>query len=367
MRQLLSKLLLIFGTAALVGCGVPGAPKPPSLDLPQPVTDLRALRKGDSVFLDWTVPTETTDHLSVHNLGTTFICRSRDAISNCTNPVAKVPAPPLAAGNHKKAKSAKHSANLPASYIDNLPRTILLENPHARIFYAISVLNENGRSAGISNIAQVPALPVLPPPSDFKAQVAAEGVVLRWTTSAGAPALTGVEYSYRVYRRPVDGNVDTVVGDTPLIPSSAMQMVDHSFEWEKTYFYRATIVTRIHEAGKPDSQFEGADTPSVKVFTHDIFPPAVPSGLQAVFSGTGQQAFIDLIWAPDVEADLAGYNVYRREASGEPVKLNSELVKAPAFRDMNVTSGKTYFYSVSAVDVRSNESARSQETSESVP
>ena len=367
MRQLLSKLLLIFGTAALVGCGVPGAPKPPSLNLPQPVTDLRAQRKGDSVFLDWTVPAETTDHLPVRNLGPTFICQSLDAISNCTNPVAKVPPPPLAAGNHKKAKSARHSAKLTASYVDNLPRTILAENPHARIFYAISVLNGNGRSAGISNVTQVPALPALPPPSDFRAEVAAEGVALRWTTTAAAPTLTGVEYSYRVYRRPVDGNVDTVVGEALLLPSSAMQMVDRSFEWEKAYFYRATVVTRIHDAGKPDSQFEGTDTPTVKVFTHDIFPPAVPSGLQAVFSGTGQQPFIDLIWAPDVEADLAGYNVYRREASAEPVKLNSELVKTPAFRDMNVTTGKTYFYSVSAVDVRGNESGRSQVTNESVP
>jgi hypothetical protein len=367
MRQPLSKLLLIFGTAALVGCGVPGAPKPPSLDLPQPVTDLRALRKGDSVFLDWTVPAETTDHLPVRNLGMTFICRSLNAISNCTNPVAKVPSPPLAAGNHKKAKSAKHSAKLTASYVDNLPRDILAENPEARIFYAVSVLNENGRNAGISNVVQAPALPALPPPSDFKAQVAGEGVVLSWTATAAAPTIPGVEYSYRVYRRPVDGNVDTVVGEALLLPSSAMQMVDRSFEWEKTYLYRATVVMRIHEAGKPDSQFEGTDTPDVKVFTHDVFPPAVPSGLQAVFSGPGQQPFIDLIWAPDVEADLAGYNVYRREATGEPVKLNSELVKPPAFRDMNVTSGKIYFYSVSAVDVRGNESARSQETSESVP
>jgi len=367
MRQPLSKLLLIFGTAALVGCGVPGAPKPPSLDLPQPVTDLRALRKGNSVFLDWTVPAETTDHLPVRNLGATFICRSPDAISNCTNPIAEVPPPPLAAGNHKKAKFAKHSAKLTASYVDNLPRTILGESPQARILYAISARNENERSAGLSNIAQVPALPALPPPSDFRAQVTAEGVILHWATTAAAPVLTGVEYSYRVYRKPVDGNVDAIVGEALLLPSSAMQMVDRSFDWEKTYFYRATAVTRIHEAGKADTQFEGADTPAVKVFTHDVFPPAVPSGLQAVFSGTGQKTFIDLIWAPDVEADLAGYNVYRREASGELVKLNSELVRTPAFRDMKVMSGKTYLYSVSAVDVRGNQSGRSQETNESVP
>jgi hypothetical protein len=368
MRQFLLKVLLMSGTAALVGCGVPGVPKPPSLDLPEPVTDLRAVRKGDSVFLDWTIPSETTDHLPVRDLGPTLVCRSLDAaITTSTNSVAKVPAPPPAARNHRMTKSAKRSANIPASYVDNLPSTILVKNPAARIFYALSVLNENGRTSGISNVVQVPALPALPPPSEFRAQVTAEGVVLTWTATAQAPAIPGVEYLYRVYRRPDGGNVDTVVGELPLLPSVATQMLDRSFEWEKTYFYRATVVTRIHEAGKAESQFEGTDTPAEKVFTHDVFPPAVPSGLQAVFSGAGREPFIDLIWGPNVEADLAGYNIYRRESTGEPVKLNSEPVKTPAFRDMKVNPGKTYFYSVSAVDVRGNESARSQETSEAVP
>jgi len=368
MRQFLLNLLLMSGAATLVGCGVPGVPKAPSLDLPEPVTDLRAVRKGDSVFLDWTVPTETTDRLPVRNLGPIFICRALDAvITNCANPVAKVPAPPPAAGNHNKKESAKRTAKITASYLDSLPRTILIESPCARIFYAITVLNENGRSAGISNAVQVPGLTALPPPSDFQSQVTAEGVVLTWTATAHAPVLPGVEYFYRVYRKPVDGNVDAVAGELPLLASATTRIVDRSFEWEKTYFYRATVVTRIHEAGKADTQFEGTDTPAVKVFTHDVFPPATPSGLQAVFSGTGQQPFIDLIWAPDVEADLAGYNIYRREANSKLLKLNSEPVKTPAFRDMNVASGNTYFYSVSAVDVRGNESARSQETNESVP
>jgi len=73
------------------------------------------------------------------------------------------------------------------------------------------------------------------------------------------------------------------------------------------------------------------------------------------------------VWAPVTDADLAGYNVYRHEEGGQAVKINSELVKTPAFRDSNVAAGKKYFYSVSAVDLRGNESARSEEASESVP
>jgi fibronectin type 3 domain-containing protein len=94
----------------------------------------------------------------------------------------------------------------------------------------------------------------------------------------------------------------------------------------------------------------------------------VPAGLEAVYTPVPQQAgFIDLTWAPDTESDLAGYNIYRHEEGAAPVKVNSELVKTPAFRDNNVTAGHKYFYSVSAVDLRRNESGRSNEASEAVP
>jgi hypothetical protein len=254
-----------------------------------------------------------------------------------------------------------------ANYTDRVPQTLLVENSAARIFYAVSVLNSKGRTAGISNVVSVPAIPALPPPSDFRAQVTAEGMILSWNKTPLRTETPRLRYVCRVYRRLEGGNTDTVVGEVPLDASSATELVDHSFEWEQTYLYRATVVTLIHEEGEAETQFESDDTPAVRVFAHDVFPPAVPTGLQAVFSGVGQQPFIDLIWAPDTDADLAGYNVFRHEAGAEPVKVNAALVKMPAFRDMNVASGKTYFYSVSAVDVRGNESARSQETSEAVP
>ena len=105
----------------------------------------------------------------------------------------------------------------------------------------------------------------------------------------------------------------------------------------------------------------------MRVIAHDIFPPSVPTGLQAVFSGEGQTPFIDLIWSPVTNADLAGYNLYRSATNEVPVKLNNELVKSPSYRDTSVASGQTYTYSVSAVDVQGNESQLSEKASESVP
>ena len=153
-----------------------------------------------------------------------------------------------------------------------------------------------------------------------------------------------------------------------------MHFTDSSFEWEKTYLYRITAVS-IVQLPDHETQVEGNDTAPVRVVAHDTFPPAVPTGLQAAFSGEGQTPFIDLVWAPVTNADLAGYNIYRTETGGEAggnaagtaTKVNAEPVKSPSYRDAAVSSGKTYTYSVSSVDVRGNESQRSESTSEPVP
>src|SRR5580704_16506279 len=105
MHSIWKLLLLLSGTAALVGCGVPGVPKPPSLELPEPVTDLRAVRKGDRVYLDWTVPNETTDRLPLRHLGPTRVCRSLDAaMSECASPVGEVAAPQLPGAGLQRTK-----------------------------------------------------------------------------------------------------------------------------------------------------------------------------------------------------------------------------------------------------------------------
>ena len=64
--------------------------------------------------------------------------------------------------------------------------------------------------------------------------------------------------------------------------------------------------------------------------------------------------------------------MYRREAGGAFAnvtftKINGALVKTPSFHDAQVRPGGTFIYAVSAVDLRNNESEKSQETSEHVP
>jgi hypothetical protein len=416
MNARLQKLLAPAALCLLLAsCAQTGPPLPPSLELPKPVSDLHATRKGNRVTLTWSEPALTTDRQSVRYIGPTLVCRNLEAeITRCGTPVATLPAPPPLPRQHKSAKTTRKKTEaqkgatappIPQVYLDILPANLQQDNANAEVSYAVETLNPNARSAGLSNRVHVPAVVTLPPPTDFTAQLTGDGVVLGWTSPGEPSPVPSIEHRYRIYRREVssgdgssgnDGsgndssgrhgsgndnsgdksaNKDVIAGEVPLGEAGAEHFTDSGFEWEKTYLYHLTAVTIIKRP-ESEEQFnvEGDDTAPVRIFAHDVFPPAVPEGLQAAYSGEGQKPFIDLIWAPVTNADLAGYNVYRSEAQGsengaseELVKLNSELVKSSSYRDFMVASGKTYTYAVSAVDAHENESQRSEPASESVP
>ncbi len=354
---------LSFSVAALslclaAGCGIPGAPMPPSLELPRPVNDLTAVRKGDRVLLSWSEPVETTDRRNIRRPGLTVFCRSvgEYPMKDC-NPVKRLRPDEL------------HSASVPGrkprvTFEDVLPA----EAPSATQFaaYAIEVLNPQGKSAGLSNQVLVPLARALPPVRDLRAEVTPDAVVLRWTAPERPGRFANVSYSFRVFRKPAEAPAYTLLRDIPFT-GGVETLSDRSFEWEHPYQYKVAGIERVQlPIGEP-IEFESDDSPVISVLPHDIFPPATPAGLQAVFSGTGQKPFIDLTWAPNMEADLAGYNVFRSEAGRAPVQLNQQLIKAPAFRDENVVAGHSYTYTVNAVDERDNQSPRSQPATESIP
>ena len=188
-----------------------------------------------------------------------------------------------------------------------------------------------------------PRLPRFRRPGVSARKLPPDGVRISWTCPPAPGEPAGAEYRLRIYRRLVGSQADTKVAEPDLRNCQGPAVLDQTFEWEKTYDYRAASVVALGGPGEAEMEIEGDDTPAVRVFAHDVFPPAVPTGLQAVFSGVGQSPFIDLIWSPDTDADLAGYNLYRREENGEPAKVTSEPVKAPAYRDRNVAVRQAIF------------------------
>jgi len=349
-------LLLTF----LTGCGTPGAPQLPSLQLARPVDDLTASRKGDKVTLDWTLPSKNTDRTLVKSIPQTRVCRHDGTalMSGCTE-VAIVQNP---------KPEEKHKGEEPPAVrmksVDTLPAHLGEQDPAGFVRYAVEILNSRDRSAGLSNQVLIPVAPTIAPPEQLPANVEADGVLISWAGGDVPPAPQGLTFRYRITRSPAGANAFIALADVE--PESEGFYLDKTFALETKYDYRITSVTLVHSQGM-NMAVEGGDSKSAEIFTRDIYPPAEPSGLQAVFSSVGQKPFVDLTWAPNIESDLAGYNVFRGVDGGEPQKLNQQLVRVPSFRDENVMPGKTYWYSVSAVDLRGNESPRSAETTEAVP
>jgi hypothetical protein len=297
----------------------------------------------------------------VKNVPQTQICRHEGTalMSGCTA-VAMVQNPKPA----EKPRKGEQPPAVHMKYVDEIPARLGEQHPAGFVRYAVEVLNTRERSAGLSNQVLIPVAPTIVPPEQLSAKVEADGVLISWTEADVLPTPAGLTYRYRIERSPAGANAYIAVADVE--PEAEGFYLDKTFAWETKYDYRITSVTLVHSEGV-NMAVEGDDSKSVATFTRDIYPPAEPSGLQAVFSSVGQKPFVDLSWAPNIESDLAGYNVFRRVGNGEPVKLNQQLVRVPSYRDDTVVPGKTYVYSVSAVDLRGNESSRSAVTSETVP
>jgi hypothetical protein len=112
---------------------------------------------------------------------------------------------------------------------------------------------------------------------------------------------------------------------------------------------------------------ESEPSPRVCVVPIDTFPPATPTGLATIAS----EGAISLIWEPNVEADLGGYVVLRREASGDTLlPLMDAPIRQTRFVDTRVAPGVQYVYAVVAVDSRvpvPNMSPRSAEVADTAP
>lgn len=342
----------------LIACGTPGAPLPPSLGIPKPVTDLEAARTASTVTLTWTDPRETTDGELIRKRGKVIVFRrlSTEASGRRIGEVALQPT------LKEQQPGAKQSVT------DSLAE--LLSGPTAAkqaefASYTVVAESSPGKDGGPSEEASVPLVPTLPQPR-ITLKVIPGGVVVSWQNAAVPPAYGSFQtnYSYRIMRREEGAKEPLKAGEAPAV-GAGIEFLDSGVEWQKTYQYWVTPVTSWQLGGKR-GEVEGESSAETTILANDTFPPAQPSGLQAVFSGQAEPG-IDLTWTPNTDQDLAGYNVYRQTADQPPAKINTELVKTPSFHDANVQPGNRYIYSVTAVDLRGNESAPSQQAAESVP
>lgn len=364
-RGLIAIASLSVAGTALAGCGMPGAPQPPSLNLPNRVTNLAAVRTGDQVALTWKMPIRNTDKMLLKANIAARICRNLSAAAPCS------------------AVTTLHLA--PASdgaFTDALPPQLAAGPPRV-LTYFVELDNRKGRSAGLSNGATVLAGEAPAAITGLTAAMRPGGVLLSWTQVSPGSSPVAIRLARKLLtprpRKPSPGAFSQPAEPLErnfLVESGAEpdRALDKDIRFGETYEYRAQRVARLTVDGKTlelDSPFSSP----VRITAEDIFPPSVPTGLAAVATpaANGAGAAIDLNWLPDSSVNLAVYIVYRRDVTqGEGAETwrrisPAQPVIGPALHDADVLPGHTYAYAVSAIGQNGRESARSAEAEETVP
>jgi hypothetical protein len=358
---------LSLGLAAMLtaGCGQTGSPLPPSLQLPETVTDLTAMRIGEKVELTWTMPRRTTDKLLLKGPQTVHICRHID----------QGPCIAIADVSFAPEKSVTYEDTLPSDLAEGAPRLIA---------YSVEILSRHGRTAGASNRANTAGGLAPPPFTGLQGKIEADGVLLQWEPAS----LEGRSNSIRIQRSlvsnpkaetqsatkrnpPLGTSSKTPVQLQTLIVHLASgtdpgRLLDLDAAFDQSYSYKIARTETLDLGGK-SIEVEGPTSAAVIVDTKDIFPPRPPTGLAAV--AAPREGAIDLSWTPGTEKDLAGYAVYRRQSGGTPTRISdpSKPIDSPAFRDQTPVPAHEYTYFVTAIDFRGNESKPSTEATETLP
>ena len=180
-----------------------------------------------------------------------------------------------------------------------------------------------------------------------------DSVVVSWTAPGDDGAVgTASVYDLRVSEAPITAGTFTqalaVPGmPAPLASGAAQKVTVHGLTPGRTYYFAIRT---------SDDQGNWSGLSNVVQFdwTIDTSPPAAPQTVAALIQTDG----VHLSWAANTEADLAGYNVYRRVGT-KMSRLNNALVTDNSFVDTTAPADlQGVAYEITAVDLRGNESAR---------
>jgi hypothetical protein len=374
-------------STVLAGCASPGEPTERKPPVPQAVTDLSAEQLGNDVILTFTLPDETIDGRQLDQLPSIEIFRDFESPA-ATGSHPTLPANPTLVLTIPSGMVDRDSKAGRVRVTDALQASDFEGHPNAVAVYVVRTRVSPKRDSPDSNAVSLRTHPAADPINDLKAEIAPAAIALTWTpprkTIVGPVASVG---PYRIYRAEIEPQPPPAVSAMPsktnaapaagaenskphpalikIAETDAPPFSDTQVVFGKTYEYSVRSMVQY-----PEVAIESADSNLVVITQKDIFPPAAPLGLVVVLVPAQAEtpAHLELSWAISPETDIAGYNVYRSEQAGaQGTRQNTELLIAPAFRDMNVQPGRRYFYSVTAVDRSGNESPASGVVSGGVP
>ncbi len=310
----------VLALPLLAGCGYVGAPLPPALNIPQRITDLSALQRGEEVLLRFTPMLMSTDDLLLKELAG-FEVRAGAA--------------PEGPFDLNQWVAAAEKFSIPFAGEQVVEHRLMSSQWVGReVVFAVRAIGPTGRGSEWSNLQTLTIVPGLPRAAALTSRGTEKGVYLTWKADALPDGA-----SWRVWRRAETAAESTLLGlaqDPSWLDSEAATGVQYSY-WVQAAF---------REGERPA---EGRPSEIISVVYRDEFPPGPPAGLTAIAGLNG----VELAWERNVESDLAGYQIYRALEDGSLEKLGPP-VPLPAASDSTAAPGKRYRYAVAAVDSAGN-------------
>lgn len=325
-----------------MGCAAEAPPRPPRIQQPTRVNDLFVEQTGRTLALNFTIPARATDGRGLTKPIEVEIFRQ-------VTPRGTAPANVFVATKpwvHLDPQEVSRFTHGPKLiYEDALSSAAFGASVGKVLSFAVVTLTRGfggrPRASDISNVARTMLLNVSSPVENPTVRQLPAGLELQWSVPAHSAATGPALMGYRVYRGEKSGPFAFVA------EISSLEYRDTHFQFGETYRYKVRAVF-----AQDGYSAETADSAVAVVTPRDIFPPPPPQGLTAVYTGKA----IQLIWKPDSAPDLAGYNVYRREAGGPARRMNPQLLPTPVFQDADIRQGVEYEYWVTALDQARNES-----------
>jgi|GEM_PF-6220666 len=168
-------------------------------------------------------------------------------------------------------------------------------------------------------------------------------VLLTWdavTTNSDGSTLTDLG-GYRIYRKKNAGDTFVQIGE---VNANTTSFTDNTMKDGASYIYAVSAFDDEETAN------EGVKSNELAVKTI----PSIPQGLVAaafdrkiVLSWSSVQNELD----PELNENLAGYNIYRSEVDGGPYTLiGAAAATETSFEDTTVANGVTYYYVITAYD-----------------
>jgi hypothetical protein len=324
----MQKLLAAVAAAAITsGCGYISGPLAPLANVPGPIVDVAALQRGGVIYVHFTAPARTTENVLIGEpltldlrIGLRPPAYSRDQWA--------------AAATRLPERESK--PGILASY--EIPAAAWVGKDAV---IAARAIGANGKETDWSNFVTLPVVTPPAQPAEVKAEPAPGGVRLTWR----APGA-----HFRVLRKAGDEPYAVAAPDL-----AQTEWLDAHVVVGTPYTYLVQTIQPLpgHKEAESDLSEPAAFTPQP--------PPAPITGLRAVPAPNS----VELSW-DTAGPDVTGYRIYRAEGGGAFEKVG-ETGAVPTYSDRAVEHGKTYRYSIAALDASGREGPRAAPVEVSLP